>query len=63
MRIFALAVVFVGAVSANFLAENSFSRFLGESTVAVTYNQSLPCGQCIRGGFNACFKGTTTKCC
>jgi hypothetical protein len=60
------AVLFAtcGVSASNFLEDPMLSgRYLGENTVAIAYNASLPCGQCTRGGYTACYKGNATKCC
>ena len=66
MKIAAIALsLFVAGTAATnrFLDFVEESRFLQEANVTVAYNASLQCGQCIRGGFIGCVKGTNFKCC
>jgi hypothetical protein len=60
-----IIAVVATVASASFLNENVFpvGRFLPESNITVAFNSTLPCGQCVRAGYTACYKGQSTKCC
>lgn len=55
----------VGFINASEMESNEFGRFLAETaSTSVTFSSTLPCGQCIRGGFYYCVQGiSATKCC